>query len=97
MSIKLRFLHSHLACFPENLVDVSDQQGERFHQDISDMEVRCQGRSNATMLADYCWSIKRVDAGASHSRKSVKRQFMADDVYVQLFLQLQALIVNILV
>ena len=33
------------------------------------------------MLADYCWSIKRNDAGASYFRKLVKRQFMADDVY----------------
>ena len=81
MSIKLHFLRSHLACFPENLGDVSDQQGERFHQDISDMEVRYQGRWHATMLAHYCWSIKRDNAGASHSRQSVKRQFMADDVY----------------
>ena len=80
-SIKLHFLHSHHACFPKNLGDVSDQQGEHFHQDISDMEVRYQGCWNATMLADYCWSIKRDDTGASHSRKSVKRQFMADDVY----------------
>ena len=44
MSIKLHFLHSHLARFPENLGDVSDEQGECFHQDISDMEVRYQGR-----------------------------------------------------
>ena len=44
MSIKLHFLHSHLACFPENLGDVSDEQGEHFHQDISDMEVCYQGR-----------------------------------------------------
>ena len=74
-------MHSHLAYFPENLGDVIDEQGERFYQDISDMEVRYQGRWDATMLADYCWSIKRDDAEASHSRKSVKRQFMADDVY----------------
>ena len=44
ISIKLHFLHSHLACFLENLGDVSDQQGEHFHQDISDMKVRYQGR-----------------------------------------------------
>ena len=54
MSIKLHFLHSHLACFLENLGNVSEQRGERFHQDISDMEVRYQGCWNATMLADYC-------------------------------------------
>ena len=30
MSIKLHFFHSHLAHFPENLGNVSDEQGERF-------------------------------------------------------------------
>ena len=37
------------------------------------------------------------DSGASRSRKSGKRRFMADDVYAWHFLQVQALIVNILV
>ena len=81
MSIKLHFLHSHFARFLENLGVMSDEQGERFYQDISDMEVRYQGRWDATMFADYCWSIKCNDAGASHSRKSVERQFMVDNVY----------------
>ena len=54
MSIKLYFLHSPLARFPENLSDVSDEQGKRFHHDISGMEVRCQGHWDATMLAEYC-------------------------------------------
>ena len=31
ISIKVHFLHSHLDRFPENLGDVSDEQGERFH------------------------------------------------------------------
>ena len=44
------------------------------------MEVCYQGRWNAPMLADYCWSVKRDDAGVSHFTKSVKRQFMADNV-----------------
>ena len=81
MSIKLYFLHTHFACFPENLGDVSDKQGEHFHQDISNMQDRYQGQWDATMLADYCWYIKCDDVGASHYRKSVTRQFMADDVY----------------
>ena len=33
---------------------VSDEHGERFHQDISVMEKRYQGRWNESMLADYC-------------------------------------------
>ena len=97
MSIKLHFLLSRLACFPENLGDVSIEQGERFHQDISNMKVRYQDHWDATMLADYFWSFKHDDARASHSRKSIKRQFMADNDYALHFSQLQALIVDILV
>ncbi|GBN72113.1 hypothetical protein AVEN_106987-1, partial [Araneus ventricosus] len=42
MSIKLHFLHRKLADFPKNLGAVSDEQGERFHQDLKVMEVRYQ-------------------------------------------------------
>ena len=38
MSIKFHFLDSHLDRFPENCGDVSDEHGERFHQDIKIME-----------------------------------------------------------
>ena len=44
MSLTLQFLHSHLDCFPPNLGDVSDKHGERFHQDISRMEMQYQGK-----------------------------------------------------
>ena len=75
MSIKVHFQHSHLDRFPENLGALSDEQGERFHLDVKEMEERYQGRWDAVMLADYCWSIKR-DSVATHSRKSLKRKFM---------------------
>jgi len=32
MSIKLHYLFSHLGRFPDNLGEVSEEQGERFHQ-----------------------------------------------------------------
>ena len=54
MSIKVHFLHSHLDLFSENLGALSDKQAERFHQKISEMEERYQGRWDAVMLADYC-------------------------------------------
>ena len=49
MSIKVHFLNSHLEQdqFPENLGAigaVSDEQGERFHQDLMVMEELYQGR-----------------------------------------------------
>ena len=34
MSLKIHFLDSHLDFFPDNLGAVSDEHGERFHQDI---------------------------------------------------------------
>ncbi|UYV81267.1 hypothetical protein LAZ67_20000589 [Cordylochernes scorpioides] len=44
MSLKIHFLHSHLDFFPDNLGAVGDKHGEMFHQDISSMEKRYQGK-----------------------------------------------------
>jgi hypothetical protein len=76
MSIKLHFLHIHLANFPENLGDVSDLQGERFYRDLKVMEERYQGRWDVNMMDDYCWSIKRDCPHIEHSRKSYKPKFL---------------------
>jgi hypothetical protein len=38
MSVKLHYLHSHLQLFRPNLGDVSEEHGERFHQDIEAIE-----------------------------------------------------------
>ena len=79
MSIKVLFLNNHLVRFPENARDVSDEQKERFHLDISDMEVRYQGRGMPpclqTIVGLSCEMI------ASHSIILEKRQFIADNVY----------------
>ena len=37
MSLKLHFLHSHLDFFRNNSGNVSEEHGERFHQDIQVM------------------------------------------------------------
>ena len=76
MSIKMHYLFSHMDRFPENLGSMSDEQGERFHQDMKEMETRYQGRWDAVMMADYCWTLKRDIPAAKHSRGSNKRKFM---------------------
>ena len=76
MSIKVHFLNSQLDKFSENLGDVSDEQGERFHQDIKAMKERYQGKWDTNMMADYCWSIKRDCMEMKHSRKTYKRKFI---------------------
>ena len=45
----------------DNLGDVSDEHGERFHQDISVMERRFKRYWSPGMLADYRCSIKKED------------------------------------
>ena len=75
MSIKVHYLHSHLNNFPDNCGDYSDEQGERFHQDLKVMEDRYQGRWDKRMMSDYCWSIKQDVDNAPHQRKSRKRTF----------------------
>ena len=59
MSVKLHFLHFHLEYFPDNLGYYSEEQGERFHQDLKVMERRYQGVWGVNMMADYCWMLKR--------------------------------------
>ena len=79
MSIKVHYLHSHLDRFPENLGDKSEEQGERFHQDLKIMEERYQGRWDTHMMADYCWNLKRDCSNKVHSRSSHKRSFLSVD------------------
>ena len=80
MSIKMHFLNSHLEYFPENCGDYSEEQGERFHQDICEMERRYQGRWSISMMADFCWSLQRstpADVNKGHMRKAIKRPFQS--------------------
>lgn len=74
MNLKLHFMDSHIDFFPENLGHFSEEQGERFHQDLKDVEKRYQGVWDENMLADYCWGLKR-DTKVPHKRKSIRRSF----------------------
>lgn len=75
MSLKIHFLDSHLDFFPENLGAVSDEHGERFHQDISAMEKRYQGKWSPSLLADYCWTLIRDAPETKYRRKTSTTTF----------------------
>jgi hypothetical protein len=68
-----------LEFLPENLGAVSEEQEERFHQGIKEMERRYQGRCNVNMMGDYCWTLHREIPETSHMKKSFaakrKRQY----------------------
>jgi hypothetical protein len=72
MNIKIHFLHSHLDKFPANLDDYSEEQGERFHQDMKITEERYQGRWDSHMIADYCWTLQRDCPDQKHDDRIKK-------------------------
>ena len=69
-SLKMHFLHSHLDFFPSNLGEVSDEQGERFRQDISVIEGQYQGCYDANMMGDFCWYLQCESKSLSYKRKA---------------------------
>ena len=74
MSIKVNFLHCLEDKFLGDCSDVSDEQEERFQQDIKKIEERYQGRWDKRMMVDYWWSIKRDLNNAKHDRQPRKRK-----------------------
>lgn len=82
MSFKIHLLQDHLDYFPENC-GLSDEQGEKFHQDVKVMEKRYKTQtridSKERMLGDYCWSICRSaddENDPYQHKKNGKRYFV---------------------
>lgn len=78
MSLKLHLLHSHLDYIPGNLGAFSEEQGERFHQDLKELEKHCQRYWDVNIMADYCWSVKQEDTSQEHSRTACIHTFMGN-------------------
>ena len=76
MSVEVHFLLSHLDYFPENLGALSEEQGERFYQDIKVMEKRYQGKWNVSIIAEYCWGLIRECSDSHHFRQSKRRKLL---------------------
>ncbi|XP_066573990.1 fish-egg lectin-like [Amia ocellicauda] len=58
-SLKVYILDARLDKFKENVGAYSEEQGERFHQDILDFERRYQGQYNEYMTGEYIWGLIR--------------------------------------
>lgn len=69
MSLKVHVLHSHLEVFKSNMGAYSEEQGERFHQDVQEFEKRYQSQYNERMLGDYIWGLIR-ESDQTYKRKT---------------------------
>lgn len=76
MSLKIHMLHNHIdsSYFADNLGEVSDEHGEKFHQEMLGMEIRYKGKDTVAMLAEYCWSVKLDDLDTSYTRRSKRHK-----------------------
>ena len=65
MSVKMHNLFSHMDRFPENLGSMSDEPGERFHQDLKVMETKYQGRwlllESEERPPPCCWAFQELE------------------------------------
>ena len=72
MSLKVHILHAYLDKCKDNMGAYSEEQGERFHQDILAYESRYQGQYNESMMSDYFWMLHR-ESDLSFKHQSRKR------------------------
>lgn len=77
-SIKLHYLDSHLEHFPSDCGKLSDEHGERFHQQIAPFEKRYQGKWTVRMLGEYCWSLVREEPDRQYKRKDNRQRVHPD-------------------
>src|SRR6218665_1063894 len=71
MSLKVHILDAHHHKFKDNMGAYSEEQGERFHQDILDFKRRLQGQYNENMMGDYIWGLLR-ESDLQYTHKSRK-------------------------
>jgi len=55
MHITVHYFCNHLDYFPSKLRDISEEQGEKYHQDISIKEGRYQERWYSTVFPNLFW------------------------------------------
>ena len=60
-----------MSLFPPNLGAVSDEHGERFHQDITKMENKYQGKWNPSKMGDFCLMLLRDIPEAKYTRSVI--------------------------
>lgn len=77
MILKMHYLFCHLDQFPDNCGDYSDEQGERFHQDIEDLETNYNSLTrNRRFLGMFCWKLSQNHFEGIEVFKPTKKLFI---------------------
>ena len=54
---------------------MNDDHGNRFHQDIAEIEKRYQGKWSVNALENYYWSFMTDEPNALHHRACKRKSF----------------------
>ena len=76
MSLKVHYLHSHLDFFRDNLGHVSEEHGERFHQDILLMEQRYKGHIGFSHDGGLCLVFGKAKSRWIQAQSSLFSAFL---------------------
>ena len=74
MSVKVHFAVDHIEDFAPNCGAYSDEQGERVHQLIKQVQKNFKGKNPLSMLSEFHWS--NLGEGTALGRKNRKNLFM---------------------
>ena len=66
MSLKIHILHTHVDEFKDNMDDYSEEQSERFQQDVRSFEEGHKGQYNESMMGDYIRNLLRESKVTYH-------------------------------
>lgn len=76
MSVKVHYINEHVEDFPQNCGMLSEEKGERFHQEVRLCEDRFSRNYNKAMMMDYCWFlVDELEEEFVKKRKSSRRSF----------------------
>lgn len=74
VTVKMHLLLCHIDQFPSNCGQFSDEQGERAHQDLQNIEKRFKGKSEVHAMGTYCWELVREEDPNVHNKKSKSKR-----------------------
>ena len=80
---------------PNNLGNVSEEHGERLHQDTQVMEKRYQGRWNEAIMGDYVWNLMRK-FNTTYKRKNYSNVHINTTFLIKMFYSLFAMSLTVL-
>ena len=78
MLLKLHVQHCHIDELKDNMGDYSEEQAERFHQDVKSFEKRNKSQYNESMMGECIWNLVRESELTYNWQSRKKTSFLSN-------------------